>query len=185
MSNHQEGSSFRTIWLTVAILLALLTLALWLMGHGPGGRNCPTCGTTAVAAAPAPAVVPAPEPEPEGPSFVDKLRGLVDVEEVPTARVYFDVDEFSLPADVDTTLAEIVAYMGEHDDVITAVSGYHDPTGDAAHNDELARNRALSVRSKLIALGVPADRIDLRKPLFTTGSGDLEEARRVEVHIRR
>jgi outer membrane protein OmpA-like peptidoglycan-associated protein len=63
------------------------------------------------------------------------------------------------------------------------VSGFHDTTGDAAVNEQLAKRRAETVRGVLIGLGVPADRIDLRKPAVTTGSGNNAEARRVEVKL--
>ena len=61
------------------------------------------------------------------------------------------------------------------------VSGFHDDTGDAAANAELAKQRAFAVRDALQALGVAADRIELRKPEQMLGSGSRAEARRVEV----
>jgi len=63
------------------------------------------------------------------------------------------------------------------------VSGFHDTTGDAAFNEQLARKRAETVRDVLVGLGVPADRIDLLKPAVTAGSGNDAEARRVEVRL--
>ncbi|MDM0052280.1 OmpA family protein [Variovorax sp. J22R115] len=63
------------------------------------------------------------------------------------------------------------------------VSGYHDTTGDAAVNEELAKKRAETVRDVLNGLGVPADKIELQKPAVATGSGTNAEARRVEVKL--
>lgn len=63
------------------------------------------------------------------------------------------------------------------------VSGFHDTTGDAAVNEELAKNRAQMVREVLTGLGVPAEKIDLQKPAVTAGSGNNAEARRVEVRL--
>ena len=63
------------------------------------------------------------------------------------------------------------------------VSGYHDTTGDAAINEELAKKRAEMVRDVLTGLGVPAAKIDLQKPAVTTGTGNNAEARRVEVKL--
>ena len=40
------------------------------------------------------------------------------------------------------------------------------------------------VRDLLVAAGVPAERIELRKPALTTGDGDPREARRVEVTLQ-
>jgi len=63
------------------------------------------------------------------------------------------------------------------------VSGFHDTTGDAAVNEQLAKKRAETVRDVLVGLGVPADRIDLLRPPVTAGSGNDAQARRVEVKL--
>lgn len=63
------------------------------------------------------------------------------------------------------------------------VSGYHDTTGDAAKNEELAKHRAETVRDVLVGLGVPADKVELQKPEVTAGSGNDASARRVEVKL--
>ena len=63
------------------------------------------------------------------------------------------------------------------------VSGYHDTTGDAAINEELAKKRAEMVRDVLTGLGVPVDKVELQKPAVATGSGTNAEARRVEVKL--
>ncbi|VTU32683.1 OmpA family protein [Variovorax sp. PBL-E5] len=63
------------------------------------------------------------------------------------------------------------------------VSGFHDTTGDAALNEQLARKRADTVRDVLTGLGVPADKIELKKPAITAGSGNDVQARRVEVRL--
>jgi len=63
------------------------------------------------------------------------------------------------------------------------ISGYHDATGDAAVNEELAKQRALAVKGALVALGIGEDKIELRKPESSTASGSNAEARRVEVTL--
>jgi cytochrome c oxidase subunit II len=65
-----------------------------------------------------------------------------------------------------------------------AISGFHDKTGSAEANAELAKNRAKSVREVLRASGLAEDRILMDKPQETTGGADDKEARRVEVSIR-
>ncbi len=64
------------------------------------------------------------------------------------------------------------------------ISGYHDATGDAAFNAELAKQRAFAVRDALVGAGVSESSLELSKPEETTGSGNNAEARRVEVVIR-
>lgn len=65
------------------------------------------------------------------------------------------------------------------------ISGYHDATGDAASNAELAKQRAFAVRDALTGAGVGEASIELRKPEVSTGSGDNAQARRVEVVVAR
>jgi K(+)-stimulated pyrophosphate-energized sodium pump len=63
------------------------------------------------------------------------------------------------------------------------ISGYVDNTGSPERNAEIAKQRALSVRDQLAALGVPEDKIELQKPAdVQAGSGPL--ARRVEVSLQ-
>lgn len=63
------------------------------------------------------------------------------------------------------------------------LSGFTDPTGDAALNEELAKQRAFAVRDALVSLGVPQERVELERPVSYTGTGSLAEARRVEVRL--
>jgi cytochrome c oxidase subunit 2 len=64
-----------------------------------------------------------------------------------------------------------------------AISGFHDATGNLEQNQELAKQRAISVRDALVASGIAADRVELKKPEQTSGGPDNAEARRVEVRI--
>lgn len=126
------------------------------------------------APAPQAEVAPAPLPAPVEPAPV----------ELPKADVFFDVGKTELPADTASVLAGVVSYLAANPSSMAVVSGYHDPTGDAAVNEELAKNRALAVRGALVQAGVTASRIDLQKPIMSTGDGSLEAARRVEVTVR-
>ena len=63
------------------------------------------------------------------------------------------------------------------------ISGFHDSTGDPAFNIELAKKRAMAVRNALVGAGVSEASVELKKPEETTGSGNLAQARRVEVVI--
>jgi outer membrane protein OmpA-like peptidoglycan-associated protein len=101
----------------------------------------------------------------------------------PTIRVYFELGKAELPPDSASSLAPYVGAAKDKRRTVV-VSGYHDPSGDAAANEELARQRAFAVRDFLVGAGVPADRVELRKPVVTTGGADPREARRVEVSLR-
>jgi outer membrane protein OmpA-like peptidoglycan-associated protein len=97
------------------------------------------------------------------------------------ARLYFEPGSSELPADALTRVAPLV--KAARDGSRFTVSGFHDASGDAAANAELAKQRALAVRDLLTNAGVAAERIELRKPALTTGGADPREARRVEVTL--
>jgi outer membrane protein OmpA-like peptidoglycan-associated protein len=101
----------------------------------------------------------------------------------PAAKLYFDTAKFELPADAEELLAPIVAYLKANAGSKAVVSGYHDPRGNRAFNEKLAKDRAKSVSAALQAAGIAEDRIQMQKPQETTGTGDLAEARRVEVSV--
>ena len=61
------------------------------------------------------------------------------------------------------------------------ISGFHDATGDAALNVELAKRRAVAVRDLLLNLGVDEALLELVKPEHTLANGSNDKARRVEV----
>jgi K(+)-stimulated pyrophosphate-energized sodium pump len=97
------------------------------------------------------------------------------------AKLFFDSGKVDLPADASKIIADVVSYAKSGPNTKVSISGFHDATGDLATNQELAKNRAKVVRDLLTSAGVPEDRIMLQKPEQTTGSGDLKDARRVEV----
>lgn len=104
----------------------------------------------------------------------------------PVGRVYFDPDQAERWVEGGDTLGAVAAYLKSHPAASASISGYHDPSGGAEHNLELAKARAIVVRDALVADGVAAERLVLDKPVESTGSADVaREGRRVEVTIRR
>jgi outer membrane protein OmpA-like peptidoglycan-associated protein len=157
-----------SIWRWLLPLLIALVL-LWLLSSLFGRRERP------IDEVPPPAAVePAPAPQtPATPSSA-----------TPTATVYFDVDQSALPAGSDTALSAVIIYLKDNPTSTAVISGYQDPTGDAAANEGLAKSRATAVRDALIAAGVEETRIDMEEPVEASGTGGLEDARRVEVTVR-
>jgi outer membrane protein OmpA-like peptidoglycan-associated protein len=137
----------------------------------------------AVATPPAPpvpveAAVAAPA-VPEGAGVIFEL-----VEGKPKESVYFDVGQSALAADFAEVSAPFKAWIDGNPDDRIAVSGFSDPSGDAEANAALSKARAEAVAQGLVALGVPADRIDLVKPAETSDATVTpEEARRVEITV--
>ena len=95
-------------------------------------------------------------------------------------KFFFATGKADLAAGANEALAEVVKGVVEGGKT-AVVSGFHDATGDAALNAELAKQRALAVREALKALGVAEDKVELKKPEATQGTGSDAEARRVEV----
>jgi K(+)-stimulated pyrophosphate-energized sodium pump len=160
-----EHSTFRGLYWPVAIVLALLLGLLWLTGYGPGGQGCkPEVVAAMPEAIPAPAAVAVAAP--------------------PAEKVYFDVNSFDVNAESTAKLGKIIDYLKANSGAMAVLSGFHDPTGNKASNEELALNRARAVRAALEKAGIPKERVEMAKPAETTGGGAPEEARRVEVSVK-
>jgi K(+)-stimulated pyrophosphate-energized sodium pump len=202
-SGVNDGANSGTnsaLHLWVAILLALLLLVLWFMGYGPGGSKCQPEAATATLTAPASpqAVVPSAPPPVEAAmpppvavaaagtaAAVTATTTMAAVAGAPAAKLYFGVDKTDLPEQTDKTLGEVVAYLKANTGTKASVSGFHDPSGSVARNEELALNRARAVRGALEKLGIPKERVAMQKPQQTSGTGKPAEARRVEVSVVR
>jgi outer membrane protein OmpA-like peptidoglycan-associated protein len=125
-----------------------------------------------VAEASAPAI-------PEGAGIVSEV-----VEGLPKVSVYFDTGKSDLAPDFAAAAAPVKAWLAANPAGRVQLSGFTDPTGDAAANAELAKNRAQGVAAALSAEGVAAERIDLVKPADSSDEAvDLTGARRVEITV--
>ena len=60
-------------------------------------------------------------------------------------KIYFELGKTDLPTDAQAQLAPLLAAAREQRHT-WVISGYHDASGDAAANAELAKQRAFAVR---------------------------------------
>lgn len=97
-------------------------------------------------------------------------------------KFYFASGKADLAAGASEALADLV--KGAQGGRKLVISGFHDDTGNAAQNAELAKQRALAVQASLKASGVNESQIELKKPEQTAGAGSNAEARRVEVALQ-
>ncbi len=97
--------------------------------------------------------------------------------------VLFATGKSALDGDAQKVLGKALAMLKAKPDAKIALSGYVDSSGSAAKNAELAKQRAFAVRDALTKGGIPAERIELRKPSqVDAGSGaDAARARRVDI----
>jgi outer membrane protein OmpA-like peptidoglycan-associated protein len=100
-----------------------------------------------------------------------------------TVKLYFETAQAALPAASSDLLRPLADAAKDRPGSRLVISGFHDVTGDAALNHDLAKNRAAAVRDALAAMGIEASRIEMRKPQETLGGADNREARRVEVSL--
>lgn len=170
------------------LLLALLVLALLFFGLrycskqdsavAPAGDDTAVSETVApvdgtAAAVPAAAI-------PTGAGVIAAER-----EGKPMLTVYFDTGKSVVSNDLSTAASAVKTYVDANPAATLAVSGFNDPTGNAAANAELSKNRAQSVKAALEKLGIAADKVVLEKPADTTTTGtDNAAARRVEVTVK-
>jgi photosynthetic reaction center cytochrome c subunit len=100
--------------------------------------------------------------------------------------LYFGVGKATLDGEQSKGLSLILATLAATPSSTVAISGYHSASGELAANQELAKQRAMSVRDSLLASGVPEARVMLDKPLQAEANlaGEDPAARRVEVTVK-
>ncbi len=173
-SNDDDQQNFILAFLLALIALVIffvIGIVLWHKGHSV---KPPVVPIAAVAAPTTIAVVTETVTVtiPDGASIrVD--NGVV--------KFYFATGSADLAPGAAEALAAVI--KGVEGGRKAEISGFHDTTGDAAINDQLAKKRAEMVRDVLTGLGVPANKVDVKKPAVTTGSGSDASARRVEVKL--
>ena len=154
------GASGLRRWLPWIIgALALLLLWNWFSGR-----------KTESAPVPAPAAVEAPVAAPVAPAVAVTLP----------ASVYFETGSAAIGDEGKATISGAAAILAAEGGNV-AVTGHTDKTGDAAANEELAKQRALAVRDALMAAGVAESSIVMQPPMFVTGAINDREARRVDI----
>ena len=143
-------------------------------GATPANTPANTGATDSTAAAPAPAAIPT------GSGVTAETRN-----NHPALNVYFDVGKSAVTNDLAKASAPLKTYLDANPAASLTVSGFNDPTGNAAANAELSKKRAQQVAAALEAAGIAKASIKLEKPAAATGTGDSNAAsRRVEVTIK-
>lgn len=136
---------------------------------------------------PAAAVVdalPSPKTVREVSAAAAAAAAVTPVEPTGAETLYFAVGSPDLPADASEKLVRMADLARANVGTSVVISGYHDATGGAAQNAELARRRAAKVRHALEADGVAPERLQMSKPVETTAGTDPKDARRVEIRLR-
>lgn len=168
MDENDDGARVG-LWVVIGIITLLLFGLIGGLGIRALGQKKPVAAPVAAAApaaaAPADTLLDAP------------LSGEI------VGKLYFELGKAELPADATAALAPALKALADNPAKKLVLAGFHDPSGDAVVNAELAKNRAKAVRAALTAQGADAARVLLRKPEQTAADGPADEARRVEVRL--
>lgn len=171
MSSQDDEPEYRVV------ALMLISLVVLVVGFVVGIGIHKSRGSAPSAAAVAPAVMPATAPAAAVPMTDDASV----VVENGVVKFYFASGKADLATGALDALSEVVAAGKAGKKLV--LSGFHDATGSAAANAELAKQRAIVVRNALVGAGVAESTIELKKPEQTMATGKNAEARRVEVAI--
>lgn len=161
--DSQQRFALGFLFALIALVISAVVGTVVVKRLGAAGAAKPAAAAAAEAAAPMAVIVD---------------EASVRVEDG-VVKFYFASAKAELVPGANEVLVDVVKGVAEGKRAV--VSGFHDATGDAALNIELAKQRAFAVRDALKALGVAEDKIELKKPEETTATGTSAEARRVEV----
>jgi photosynthetic reaction center cytochrome c subunit len=121
-----------------------------------------------------------------GPSAAPKAVLPPPIAEALRSVLYFDVGSPVLQDTQAGGLRLLVVSLRASPRAKATVSGYHSAAGTQAQNEELAKQRAFTVRDSLVAAGIDKERVILAKPQQTSANvaGEDPSARRVEVTVK-
>ena len=167
------------VWAAIAAAVAIaIGVVLSLAISQARKRNRVQPAVTASAPAPAASVVALPAAAGQAAASDQAHIQVVDG----VVRFYFASGKADIAPGAKEALTDVVAAAkaGKH----LTISGYHDSTGSAELNAELAKKRAMSVHDALLAEGVPETSLNLKKPeAMPNTHGNDPQARRVDVKI--
>lgn len=175
MFSQDDDSHQRVALLVVSGLVALVVASIIAVGVHKSAR----------VPSPAASFAAGIEPVNPAPDSLGSAQAELDATSVQVERgvvmFYFASGKAQLPPGAGQVLADMVKGVPAGRKLV--ISGFHDATGGAAQNADLARKRALAVRDALKAAGVGAEQIVLKKPEAVADSASSEQARRVEISV--
>ena len=186
-----DGQQGLVLWLVfglVALVIALVVgVSVYQRGKMSDGKSVVAVAAADVSASSSVASVAAsagaPAAATPAPDAAQNASDAASVKvENGVVKFYFASGKADLAAGANAALADVI--KGAQAGKKLVISGYHDATGSAAKNAEVAKLRAFAVRDALKAAGVTDDKIELKKPEELKASGSNAEARRVEVTLQ-
>lgn len=182
-------------WLIWLLLAALVLGVLWWLFRGKPATSADSGVTTEQSAAAtgteADAVATgdagATPPPAEGTVAIPTGAGVTTEtrDGKPVVKVYFNSGKADVVPAFTPAAAALKSYLDSHAGSSLAVSGFNDPTGNAAFNADLSKRRAEAVKAALVTSGIADPSITLVPPAAATDTTtNLAGARRVEVVVK-
>ena len=170
-----DGQQGLVLWLVFGLDAMVIALVVGVSVYQRGKM----AATPETAVAAATTVMPAKDL----PNLAQNARDAASIEvENGVVKFYFASGKSDLAAGANAALVDVV--KGAQAGRKLVISGYHDATGSATKNAELAKLRAFAVRDALKSAGVAENNIELKKAQELTTTGSNAEARRVEVALQ-
>ena len=181
-----DGSEMNWLWWVIGLAVLAFLAWWWFSSRNPDATEGNTTEAAASAAASevgtdlAAAPVEGTVTIPQGAGVTSEMR-----DGKPVVKVYFDSGMTGVAPDFANTAGGLKSWLDTHSGATLAVSGYSDPSGNAAINAKLAKQRAQAVQSALVAAGIPATSAALVKPDAAIDATTAKDAaRRVEVVVK-
>ena len=181
MSSQDDDQQGLVLWVVFGLVALVISLVVGVSVYQRGKTSAaPKAGVGTASIGSAGAVVP-----PNGATAADN-QAVADAASVKVengvVKFYFASGKTDLAQGANVALTDVI--KGAKAGKKLVISGFHDATGSAAANAEVAKKRALAVRGALNNAGVADDKIELKKPEELKASGSNAEARRVEVALQ-
>ena len=178
-----DGQQGLVLWVVFGLVALVIALVVGVSVYQRGKMNAaPKTAVAAAAAAPIAPVASAAVPAADAGQNQNAADAASVKVENGVVKFYFASGKAELAAGANEALADAIKAAKAGKKLV--ISGYHDATGGAAINAEVAKKRAFAVRDALKAAGVAEGNIELKKPEELKVSGSNAEARRVEVALQ-
>ncbi len=187
-ASADDGSEMNWLWWVIGLAVLAFLAWWWFSSRNPEATEGATAEAAASAAASEVGTDLAAAPK-EGDATVVIPQGAGVTSEQrdgkPVVKVYFDSGKTDVAPAFANAAGGLKSWLDTHSGTTLAVSGYSDPSGNAAANAALAKQRAQAVQSALVAAGIPATSAALVKPEQVIDAGAAKDAaRRVEVVVK-
>ena len=188
MSSQDDDQQSLVLWVVfglVALVVSLMMVANIYQRSKMSSPKAGAAGQAALSVVTMASSSPMSPMSPTGISAADR-QALSDAASVKVengvVKFYFASGKTDLATGANDALTEAVKAAKAGKKLV--ISGYHDGTGNAVKNAEIARQPAFTVRDVLKAAGVAEGNIEPKKPEQLHVAGSNAESRRVEVTLQ-